>query len=335
MRPSADVRETLVETPYLFRFFQAVRLLHMMRPDRSEVGRFEEPRSEAVRFGVANSLAFPASEIQELRWDSAEPAQMTVNFMGITGPLGVAPYPYTELLMDRARAKDFALRDFLDMFNHRLISLFYRAWLKTQFMIAYEADRREPFSERIAALAGLGEAGLRNRQAVADESLMFYCGLLARSPRSEVVLRSLLEDYFGVAVRVEQFSGTWRSVERADLTALEGDEHPATALGSGALAGDEIWDPNNRVRIVLGPLSRAQYAEFLPTGSAHQALRALTKFFSSELEFEVQLIMDRAVVPGLTLDVEEPESPRLGWTCWVKSRAPFDRDPGDTIILLQ
>jgi type VI secretion system protein ImpH len=334
MIPGPELREILEQEPYLFHFFQAVRLLQKMRPDHSPVGRFEEPRTEAVRFGVAPSLAFPASEIQALEWTSSEPAQMTVNFMGITGPLGVTPYPYTELVSERTRAKDFALRDFLDIFNHRMISLFYRAWLKAQFTIAYEADRREPFTERLAALVGLGETGLRERQDVRDESLMFYCGQLSRSPRSAVVLQSVIEDYFGVKVQVEQFTGTWRRVGRTDLTALEGDEHPAAALGSGALAGDEIWDPNNRVRIVLGPLSAAQYDDFLPTGSAYGPLRALTRYFSSELEFEVQLVMDKAAVTGCVLDVETAESPRLSWTCWIKSREGFNRDPGDTIILL-
>ncbi len=334
MKPDPELRELLANEPYLFKFFQAVRLLQMMRPEHSPVGRFAEPETEAVHFGVATSLAFPASEIQALAWNSAESAQMTVNFMGITGPLGVTPYPYTELVTERARAKDFALRDFLDLFNHRLISLFYRAWLKAQFTIAYEADRREPFTDRLAALVGLGETGLRDRQDVRDESLLFYCGQLSRAPRSAVVLQSVIEDYFGVPARVEQFTGTWRKVERPDLTSLDFDEQPMAVLGSGALAGDEIWDPNNRVRIVLGPLSAARYTEFLPTGSAHGPLRALTRYFSSELEFEVQLVMDKTEVPGCRLELQHEDAPRLSWTCWIKSREGFDRDPGDTIILL-
>src|SRR5258708_3760892 len=113
LTPPPELRDLLVAEPYLFKFFQAVRLLQKMRPDHSPIGRFEEPRTEAVPFPVGTALSSPASEIQALDWDSEDPAEMIVNFMGITGPLGVTPYPYTELVMERVRAKDFAIRDFL------------------------------------------------------------------------------------------------------------------------------------------------------------------------------------------------------------------------------
>ena len=41
------------------------------------------------------------------------PAQMTVTFLGLTGPRGTLPYHYTELLLDRVlRHRDHTLRDF-------------------------------------------------------------------------------------------------------------------------------------------------------------------------------------------------------------------------------
>ena len=86
------------------------------------------------------SLAFPAAEIQrlELPEDDAGQPRMDVNFLGLTGPQGVLPIYYTQLIAERARLRDTAIRDFLDIFNHRMISLFYRAWEKYRFPIGYE-----------------------------------------------------------------------------------------------------------------------------------------------------------------------------------------------------
>jgi type VI secretion system protein ImpH len=76
----------------------------------------------------------PASQIQELEFREHAPPEMTVNFMGLTGPSGALPYTYSELMLERIRAKDHGLAAFFDIFNHRAISLFYRAWQKPRFL---------------------------------------------------------------------------------------------------------------------------------------------------------------------------------------------------------
>jgi type VI secretion system protein ImpH len=126
---------------------------------------------EAVRFRATPSARFPADEVLAIesgkepsRWrrfldgpsspprrgasnastlaDERTPYQMTVGFFGLTGPKGVLPPYYHRLLRRRLRARDPVLRDFLDIFNHRALSLFYRAWLKYRFPIAYERGHR-------------------------------------------------------------------------------------------------------------------------------------------------------------------------------------------------
>ena len=108
------------------------------------MGRFSHPQSEVVRFGANPILHFPASAIHVPARASrtARPA-MTVNFMGLTGPLGVLPHYVTELIAGRLRAATRALLDFFDIFNHRMISLFYQAWEKYRFTVAYERDRND------------------------------------------------------------------------------------------------------------------------------------------------------------------------------------------------
>jgi type VI secretion system protein ImpH len=328
------LEEELMGEPYCFEFFQAVRLLEHFSRGRTPVGRFANPQTEVVRFGIESTLAFPASAIQSLEAREGKPPIMRLNFIGLTGPLGVLPLYYTQLVADRARARDTAMRDFLDIFNHRMVSLFYQAWEKYRFGIEYERSGRDQVSHHLLDFVGLGTKGLDDRQTISDNSLMYYAGLLAQHPRSAVALKQLIEDYFDVPVVIEQFAGAWYRLTSDMQCCLDRAPSDSERLAIGAVAGDEIWDEQSRVRIVLGPLTLDRYLDFLPTGTAFEPLRALTMFFSgNEFDFEVRLVLDRDEVPSCELGREDSEAPLLGWTSWAKS-APMGRDPGDTVLEL-
>jgi type VI secretion system protein ImpH len=326
------LEERLRSQPYLFEFFQAVRLLERLFPDKVAVGKFAPPSAEVARFQVNSTLTFPASEIQALAWPGKGPAQMKVNFMGLTGPEGVLPLNYTTFLVERARAGDSAAVDLFDIFNHRLVSLFYQAWEKYRFWIAYERGERDQFSHHLLDLIGLGTPGLQDRQAVPDDSLLYYSGLLAQHPRSAVALEQILTDYFEVPVQVEQFAGGWYPLDTNDQCSFEGRNSYSERLGFGAVVGNEVWDQTARVRIKIGPLTLAQYKEFLPPGSAFEPLRALTSFFANnEFDFEIQLILKRHEVPRCELGGDAETAPRLGWTTWGRTKE-MTRDVADTIL---
>ena len=334
-RKLSEVEEKLRREPYAFEFFQAVRLLERFFPERTPVGRFSHPEGEVVRFRAHPSLAFPASEIQAAEWPEDGPVKMMVNFMGLTGPEGVLPNPYTTLIIERLRDSDHSLRDFLDLFNHRIISLFYRAWRKYRFDVASEQNERDRFSRHLVSLLGLGTDGMRDRQVVSDDALVYYAGLLAKRPRSAQALKQILSDYFDVPVEIEQFSGAWYRLDPEAQCRMSDENLDSGELGFGAVVGDEMWNQQSRVQIVLGPLSLKRYADFLPDGESFSPLRSWVKFFSNdEWDFEVRLILERENVPACTLGAEGVSGPQLGWVSWVKSR-PFDRDPGDTVLRLE
>ena len=332
---ASELGMRLRREPFRFDFFQAVRLLERLIPDKPPVGKFENPAKEPVHFGAQPSLAFPASQIQEMDWPESGPAQMTVNFMGLTGPEGVLPNPYTSLLIERLRFGDTSPRDFFDIFNHRIISLFYQAWRKYRFDVAYEHGERNRFSHDLLSLVGLGTEGLQDRQSIPDDALLYYSGLLGQRPRSAQALKQILADYFDVPVEIEQFAGGWYHLDSPTQCCLDEGASDSERLGAGAVVGDEIWTQQSRVRVVLGPLSRERYMDFLPQGSCWQPLRAWVQFFANgEFDFEVKLVLDREMVPPCELGTDEASAPRLGWVSWVKSK-PFGRDPGDTILTLE
>jgi len=334
--PVADIEleSCLREEPFTFEFFQAMRLLEKLLPDREPLGGFGRPSDEVVRLGAHPSLAFPASQVQSLQWEEGRAPFLRVNFMGLTGLQGPLPQWYTTVILEQLRSGDAPLRDFLDIFNHRSLSLFYRAWQKYRFGVAYERGDRDKFFLNLLALIGLGTPGLPGQQGVVDEALIFYAGLLSPHQRSAAALEQLLSDYFDVHVEVDELVGGWYRLDPNTQCCMDGTETPSQQLGKGAVLGDETWDQHSRVRIKLGPLSLAQYLEFLPSGSAYKPLQALTRFYSNqEYEFEIQLILQHDQVPRCELGASEDVAARLGWVTWVKSET-MEKDPADTVLAI-
>jgi len=197
-----SIRAMLEREPYTVQFFQAVRLLERLYPERNPVGLFVSPAAEVVQFSSVPTLAFPASEIHDLKPGENGQPRLFVNFMGLSAAVGALPHTYTEFLLERARAKDRGPGDFFDIFNHRIISLFYRGWQKYRFYIAYERTGAsdDVISARLLDLIGLGTKDLIHRMAIEDEACLYYAGLLsARRPTAQG-LKQLLEDYFSVPV---------------------------------------------------------------------------------------------------------------------------------------
>lgn len=329
-----EVALQLRENPWNFQFFQAVRLLERLGTGQP-VGRFGSPDEEAVRFRTNPALEFPPSQIHALTWNHDEQPRMEVNFFGLVGQLGALPVPYSEFINDRERAKDHVFRDFVDIFNHRLLSLFYAAWEKYRFPVNFERDGQDRFTHYLLDFIGLGTEGLQNRTSIPDRAMVYYAGLLGMQPRSALALRQILSDYFGVPVEVEQFVGAWYPLSESNQSRVGNEREYSEQLGRGAVAGDEVWDQQGRARLVLGPLTLEQFLDFLPGGSAYKPISEMTQFFSRRaVDFEMQLILRREETPPVLLDEGVHEGPMLGWTTWLKT-APLTRDPGETVLLLQ
>lgn len=329
-----SIRKLLETEPQSFQFFQAVRLLEKLLPERERVGGFVQPGREVVRFRAHPSMVFPASEIQSLE-KSGDLQNMTVNFMGLIGPLGVLPLYYTDLVMDRSRMKDNAMRDFFDIFHHRIISLFYRAWEKYRFTTAYEQGDPDRLSSILLDLVGLGTPGLADRQKVPDNVLLHYSGLLSQHPRSAIALEQIIADYFEVPVTIEQFAGKWHKLDKRDQSRIADGNTVGEMLDFGVVLGDEIWNQQSGVRIRVGPLKLDRYLDLLPSGAGYPKLKALVAYyFNHELDFELQLVLKREDTPACDLGKqEEQQAPRLGWTSWIKTN-PLQRDPDEAIIPL-
>jgi type VI secretion system protein ImpH len=340
-RTDPSVEELLFDSGFQFDFFQAVRLLALIYPKRQTVGGSARPAEEIVRFSgwppeaekLSSVISFPASAIdivqRPVEPESGKPAvppRMSVLFFGLTGTQGALPLHYTEMLMGRKGQKDHALADFFDLFNHRLLSLFYRAWAKHRPAIIHETAARnkrlpDPFTHSILDFIGLGADTMRGQMQIPDESLLPYAGLIAQRPHSVSALRAILRNYFGVPVEIEQCLGDWYDLSEADRSYLS-PELERNQLGVGAFLGDKVWNQQDRFRIRVGPLKRSRFQEFLPDGKTLSELIELTRFLVGQaLAFDVQVILEKDEVPDCQLLEKGDKAPRLGWMAWLKTKA--------------
>jgi type VI secretion system protein ImpH len=327
------LNQLIQDEPYRFEFFQAVRLLEKLYPERKPVGGSALPLQEVVRFRSYVALDFPASELREMREATDERTgqsiiELVMCVMGLVGVSGVLPTHYTELVLDRIRHRDTALWAFLDIFTHRAASLFYRAWAKYRFPVGYERGE-DDFTGYLFDVAGLGTKGIRGRMDLEDESLLPYAGLIAQKPHSVRAVENTISDYFGVKAEIEQFSGQWLELEEADMTKL-GTQN--CVLGTNAIAGTRVWDQQSKFRVKLGPLELKKYMAFLPSGSAHKPLRSIIDFMVGlELDYDVQLILAKQQVPSNILTTRAMRKPMLGWTTFLKT-APFKADDRQLVL---
>ena len=331
--PIKNLNEELFDEPYRFEFFQAVRLLEKIFPERRAVGREASVTLETVRFRSRLAVDFPASEIHELKETSDETPdeqrlEMFVNFMGMIGVSGVMPTHYTELAMERRRYQDTTMWAFMDIFTHRAVSLFFRAWEKYRFPIGYERGQ-DDFTAFLFDFAGLGTNGLRGRMALPDESLLPYAGLIAQKPHSAIALANILSDYFGIKAKVEQFFGQWLELDTESVTQLG---QTNSQLGASAIIGTRIWEQQSKFRVRLGAMSFREFQDFLPSGAAHKSLKSTIRFMVGlELDFDLKLVLRAKQVPGTVLTTRAMRRPMLGWTSFLKTK-PFQTDDEQVIL---
>jgi type VI secretion system protein ImpH len=332
-RTDPPLEQTLFEEPYRFDFFQAIRLLGRLSPDRAPVGHEGDPGSEVVRFRARQSLGFPPSSIHEIERpeDPGRPPEMTVAFMGLTGPSGVLPRVYTELLMERRRSGDRTAAAFFDAFNHRAVSLFYRAWEKYRFVVARERGRDDRFSHAVFSLLGIGGRPLRDRHEFPDGALLFYAGFFAQRHRPAVVLEALLRDYFRVSVEVRQFVGRWLKLAPDDCSRA-GASGAHNSLGASTVLGSKVWDEQGTIEIRVGPLTFPEFLSHQPDGPSSVPLAQMVRLFvDGEFDVRVRLVLRADEVPPCRLSSEPGLGPRLGRYAWPKS-GPFDRDVDNAVF---
>lgn len=342
-RDSTGVIHELLAKPQQFDFFQAVRLLDRWLDSGVPGGR----GLTKLNFRNSLSLSFAASAIESvkvhvrgddsgtltpqwLRAADIERIDMTPAFMGLLGVSGTLPLFYTETLAQRELyQKDYGARAFMDIFSHRAVALFYDAWRKHRLGFQYEASARNTFLPLTLSLAGMADRAKDARRASATsaipaEAFAYYAGALQQRTWSAAQVQSVLQDYFQVPVRIDQFVGRWYELPpegRSYLGVINPQRGGLGILGRSAMLGERVWQRDLCMRVEMGPIPHDKMQRFLPGSRGARALQEwLTLCFGAGQSFEVNLKLQREHVRPLVLDSERaPNNSRLGWDTFLQT----------------
>lgn len=316
----AELLDAVQADPSAFDFFALMRRVDCLRREQPRTGEAQRPRQEALRLGQAAELDFAPAPLHALvRQEGQATPRLLVRFFGLLGPMGPMPLHFTEVVREQLRNEgDPTLARFLDLFHHRLLSLFYRAWAQAQPVVHLDRPHQDRFRAWVGALAG-APAG---SGALPPEALAYQGGWLTARSRHPEMLCKVVAQHFGVPARVEEHVGQWLPIDRHDRTRLsfarnrpERAAAPPAALGRSANAGTRVWDRQYRFRLHLGPLTHAQVLAFLPGGEAWPRLLHWVRLLAGrELQWELQLELAAAHQPPPELGRTPGRSPRLGLT---------------------
>ena len=309
-------------------FFQALRLLENAHPDKPRIGASLRPRDDAVRFGRDPSLGFePGALAGFTPAEGAARARLAVNVLGLLGANGPLPLHLTDYARDRARNhNDTTLVAFLDVFHHRMVSLFYRARAAADPAISLDRPDSDRFADYVGSLFGIGAPALRGRDEIGDFAKLHFAGLMANQRRPAAGLVTILRAYFKLPVELEQFVGHWMKIPLDGQTRI-GMEDRGNRLGTSAVLGKKVSDCQHKFRLVIGPLGYDDYERMLPGGASMKRVVDWVKSYAGTvLDWDVRLVLKRPDVPPLTLGAR-----RLGWTTYLAS-GPAARDARQLLI---
>lgn len=305
----------VIEGARRYEFFQLVELLHRHHGDDLEQRHSGSvPVFQRVQYRASASLGFPGSDVLALSETQEGQYEMEVSFLGLQGAQSPLPGYYLEALAHSAAHQEGAAGDFLDFFNHRLLTLVHRSWRKYRHYVRYQDDAKDGFSAAIFALAGLADSDLRGETPINWSKMLAYAGLLAGRSRSPDVVSGIVGHCFDLAqVEIEEWVQRWVDIplDQRSRMGLSG-----MTLGEDMVAGERVADVNGKFALCLRGLSLARFRDFLPDGEEHHPLKTLVNFVLREpLAYDLELELLESEVKPMRLG--DTRSCQLGWTTFV------------------
>lgn len=314
-----ELEKAIGSAPYDWNFFGLVRELdrHFRQQNMAveRTGFSYKIKTDALRFRQSPSLAFPPSDVAGYRPGNPEdPSELTVHCFGLLGCSGPMPLFLTEYVFKRVNHhKDHALKDFLDIFHHRMISMYYRAWAINQ--IAVNRDWEEdPFSGYLESLIQNRGTACDRTDDISNDARLYYSGRLIQKEMNGEGLCAILSDYFNTSVKMEQFTGQWISIPNEDQFRL-GKSEDTGLIGQTCIVGRRVWDINQKFKLILGPMKLKSYEKLVPGSRGFAHLKAwIDSYVGMSFDWDVQLILKGEEIPDFTVD----KKIRLGFTSWIK-----------------
>lgn len=324
--PEPSLVREICATPGRFTFFQAVRVLTAAAKAVPAPATGQAVLAD-LRLRSNDGLSFPARDIaaaERIRPRRSDGSAghgyaLHVNFLGLYGPSSPLPLYFSEQIIagdDEAAL----LRDFLDVFNHRLLTLLWEAWKRSQLVAECTGRLDDAISARILSLFGLDRAAPPFRENNLYWTRMAQgAGGLTMSARSPAMLESILTAVFpGTRFRVEEFLPRKVTIP-ADQRARLGQA--GSSLGRDIFLGEEVADRGGKMGLAIGPLDMKGYRSFLPGTVAFYRVLEVTGF-AVKRPLDIAISLDLAEGEARPLRLGDPATAQLGWTGWLGAPAP-------------
>ncbi|MBE0436826.1 MAG: type VI secretion system baseplate subunit TssG [Methylomicrobium sp.] len=329
-RKSSFVLEaSLAKAPYKYGFFQVMRLFECLHQEKPRLGHSTRPKDDPIRLGQDVSLDFETSTLSSFEPRTNDfPPRLNGRFFGLFGTNGALPLHLTEYVRERIHNhRDHTIKRFADIFHHRMLCLFYRAWADTEPVVSFDRPESDSYGAYVGSLAGIGTEAFHERDAMPDLAKLYYIGHLSSGVKHSEGLRAMLADFFRLPVTLKEFVGEWLDIQNSDLTRL-GDTPRTGELGLSVILGARVWSCQHKFRIVLGPLSLAEYSSLLPGGNRLEQLLAIVRnYIGDELSWDVNLVLKNDEIPQSRLG----SFSALGWTSWLGDRSG-EEDADDLML---
>ena len=310
----------MASEPWRWDFFHALRVLEAHHAHLPRLGTARRPADEPVRLAQKASMAFAPSSLHAVVPQvQGGVTRLEVRFFGLFGPNGPLPLHLTTYALERSLHKgDHTFQAFADLFHHRLLLLFYRAWAQAQPTVSFDRPQEDRYADYVGSLMGSGGPDWRGRDAAPDHAKLFFAGILARQVRNADGLQALVAAFLRVPARVESFVGRWMRLqpqERSRIGRLGARRRTSSAqLGVSAVLGSAVFDRQHHFTVHVGPLTAAAFESLLPSGTALPPLQALVDHYVGlELGWSLRLELRHDARPDSRLNRQS----RLGWNTWL------------------
>jgi len=314
--------DALRADPSSFDWFEALRRVECVYADHPRLGHSVRPADDPVRLAHTPSLGFASRTIDRVETGGKRPPRIHSLMLGLWGPNGALPLHLTEYTLERERlARDRTFTAFADVFHHRMLSLFYRAWADAQPTVQMDRPEEDAFAHFLGALVGIDSPSLSGRDALPDRFRRYMAGRIVAQARNAEGLVALLTAFFAVPVHLEEFAVAWLTLPDDGRLRMGA---AMAGLGTTAVLGAAVRGAQQRFRIRLGPMAFTDYRHFLPGGDALGELLAAVRFYVGDgLDWDVQLVLRRDEVPLTHLG----RGGRMGLSTWMgRFAGPDDAD---------
>ena len=306
------------------------RANHEGDPTSPRLGHSRSPREDPVRLGQSPDLAFSVVAVESCEVPTeARPARIRTRGFGLLGPNGPMPLFLSEHICRQRARGDTAWQGFLDAIEHRLLTLFHRAWAMHQPVVQHDRPDTDRLLHYVLCLCGLGLPSLRERDDLPDESKAYFSGRLVPRVCSPDAIESVLRASFSIDTVVLCFQGEWIDLPESSHLRL-GESETTGALGQTTVVGERQWSIQQRFRIRMGPMGLDDYRRLLPEDPSNSftRLRSWVRLLAGMgMSWDLQLVLRKQDAPPTQLGTGS----RLGWTTWIRAAAP-EKDLDDLVL---